>query len=45
MASSSVPGTPEVTVKVGTPFATDGLVDSEVMAEARSQMAEMLATS
>ena len=38
-------GRPKVTVKVGTPFATDGLVDSEVMAEARSQMAEMLATS
>ena len=38
-------GRPKVTVKVGTPFATDGLVDSEVMAEARGQMAEMLATS
>ncbi len=38
-------GRPKVTVKVGTPFATDGLVDSEVMAEARGQMADMLATS
>jgi 1-acyl-sn-glycerol-3-phosphate acyltransferase len=38
-------GRPKVTVKVGTPFATDGLVDAEVMAEARGQMAEMLATS
>ncbi|MEM8705574.1 MAG: lysophospholipid acyltransferase family protein [Actinomycetota bacterium] len=38
-------GRPKVTVKVGTPFSTDGLVDGEVMAEARRQMAEMLASS
>jgi 1-acyl-sn-glycerol-3-phosphate acyltransferase len=38
-------GRPNVTVKVGTPFSTDGLVDTDVMAEARSQMAEMLAAS
>ncbi len=38
-------GRPKVTVSVGSPFSTDGLVDSEVMAVARSQMAEMLARS
>lgn len=36
---------PCVDIRVGTPFSTDGLVDSEVMAEARSQMAAMLARS
>jgi len=34
---------PEVEVRVGTPFSIDGLVDSEAIAEARSQMAAMLA--
>jgi 1-acyl-sn-glycerol-3-phosphate acyltransferase len=38
-------GRPKVHVSVGTPFSPDGLVDSEVMAEARSQMAEMLTRS
>ena len=38
-------GRPKVKVSVGTPFSVDGLVDSEVMAEARGQMAEMLARS
>ena len=34
---------PEVEVRVGTPFSVDGLVDSEAIAEARGQMAAMLA--
>ena len=38
-------GRPRVKVSVGTPFSVDGLVDSEVIAEARGQMAEMLARS
>lgn len=38
-------GRPTVRVSVGTPFSPDGLVDSEVMAQARGQMAEMLARS
>ena len=38
-------GRPKVTVSVGTPISVDGKVDSEVMAEARGQMAEMLARS
>ncbi|MEM9464679.1 MAG: lysophospholipid acyltransferase family protein [Actinomycetota bacterium] len=38
-------GRPEVRVSVGTPFSPDGLVDSEAIAAARSQMAEMLARS
>ncbi len=34
---------PRVDVRVGTPFSVDELVDSEAIAEARSQMAAMLA--
>lgn len=34
---------PRVDIRVGTPFSVDGLVDSEAIAEARSQMAAMLA--
>jgi len=36
---------PRVDIRVGTPFLTDGLVDADVMAEARAQMAAMLARS
>ena len=38
-------GRPRVRVSVGTPISIDGKVDSEVMAEARGQMAKMLARS
>lgn len=38
-------GRPKVRVSVGTPFSVDGLVDGEVIAEARGQMAELLARS
>lgn len=34
---------PRVDIRVGTPYSVDGLVDSEAVEEARSQMAEMLA--
>ena len=34
---------PVVNIRVGTPYSVDGLVDSDVIAEARSQMAAMLA--
>lgn len=34
---------PKVDIRVGTPYSVDGLVDSEAIAEARAQMAEMLA--
>lgn len=38
-----VRGRPRVEIRVGTPYSVDGLVDSEAIAEARAQMAEMLA--
>lgn len=36
-------GRPRVEIRVGTPYSVDGLVDSEAIAEARTQMAELLA--
>ena len=36
-------GRPRVEIRVGTPYSVDGLVDSEAVAEARTQMAELLA--
>jgi len=36
-------GRPPIVIRVGTPYSVDGLVDAEAIAEARSQMAEMLA--